>query len=413
MSTSGSDNGARMITCPGCGALVPENRFCQNCGAPLEPMNENPIPGGYGQEPYNGYGNSYTQEPDWNNPYASPRSNEVMSLPMSNQRREELISKIKGNWKAYSRAWVVAMISAVFYIGSLILMLINRANSMSIISEDAEMILGSLMGIFCLVLLITGLVSFIYALILLYRLWVIVPANIAATSPDRAVGFLFIPFFNIYWMFIAYCRLADHYDDLTRRLGDRRNRSALAICRCVMQLIPYLGAIAGPIATFILYKNLKEDAIFILQSYPITNPMPQPVDYSAPSGSEVPNGPNDPGYQRGNQNPNDTNSPTAQQQYQPYPPQYQGQGPDFAAEKKYSMLIPINTSSWAMIAGYLGLFSVLVLPAPLALIFGLIALRDIKKNPGTYGKGRAWFAIIMGSFVLLGLGVLFIIGNLG
>ena len=64
-------------------------------------------------------------------------------------------------------------------------------------------------------------------------------------------------------------------------------------------------------------------------------------------------------------------------------------------------LIPIGRSVWAIIAGYLGLFAVLLLPAPLALVTGIIAWRDIQKSKSSpkpkLGMGRALFAIIMGA----------------
>ncbi len=62
-----------------------------------------------------------------------------------------------------------------------------------------------------------------------------------------------------------------------------------------------------------------------------------------------------------------------------------------------SMVIPINRSGWAIAAGYLALVSVLCLPAPLALFCGIMALRDLKRQPHLQGAGRAWFGVIMGS----------------
>ena len=59
-------------------------------------------------------------------------------------------------------------------------------------------------------------------------------------------------------------------------------------------------------------------------------------------------------------------------------------------------VIPINTSGLAIAAGYVGLISVLCLPAPFALLLGILALRHLKKNPKLHGKGRAIFAIVMG-----------------
>ena len=61
------------------------------------------------------------------------------------------------------------------------------------------------------------------------------------------------------------------------------------------------------------------------------------------------------------------------------------------------MLIPVGRSGWAIAAGYLGLFSVLIMPAPLALIISIIAIRDIKKHPDRHGMGRAVFGLIMGA----------------
>ena len=60
------------------------------------------------------------------------------------------------------------------------------------------------------------------------------------------------------------------------------------------------------------------------------------------------------------------------------------------------MVVPLNTSALAIVAGYLGLISVLCLPAPFALLFGILALNHLKKHPKLDGKGRAIFGIVMG-----------------
>ena len=44
----------------------------------------------------------------------------------------------------------------------------------------------------------------------------------------------------------------------------------------------------------------------------------------------------------------------------------------------------------------MGLFSLLILPAPLAILCGILAIGDIKRNPEKHGLGRAWFGIVMG-----------------
>jgi predicted acyltransferase len=67
------------------------------------------------------------------------------------------------------------------------------------------------------------------------------------------------------------------------------------------------------------------------------------------------------------------------------------------------MLLPVGRSGLAIAAGYAGLFAVLVVPAPLALLLGVLAVRDLRKNPKKHGMGRAVFGIVMGA---LGSGLL-------
>ena len=67
------------------------------------------------------------------------------------------------------------------------------------------------------------------------------------------------------------------------------------------------------------------------------------------------------------------------------------------------MLLPVGRSGFAIAAGYLGLFAVIFFPAPLALLFGILAYRDIKRNPKKSGMGRAIFGIVMGALFSLGL----------
>jgi len=60
-------------------------------------------------------------------------------------------------------------------------------------------------------------------------------------------------------------------------------------------------------------------------------------------------------------------------------------------------ILPVGRSGLAIAAGYLGLFSLIVFPAPLALLFGILAVRDLKMNPKKLGMGRAVFGIIAGA----------------
>ena len=50
---------------------------------------------------------------------------------------------------------------------------------------------------------VLGLYAFIVFVILIYKMWKAIPAAYARTTPGKAVGFLFIPVFNLYWWFQA------------------------------------------------------------------------------------------------------------------------------------------------------------------------------------------------------------------
>ena len=74
------------------------------------------------------------------------------------------------------------------------------------------------------------------------------------------------------------------------------------------------------------------------------------------------------------------------------------------------MLLPVGRSGWAIAAGYLGLFSLILLPAPLAVIISAIAIWDIKRSKAKgkqkHGLGRAIFGLIagiLGTILLIGL----------
>jgi hypothetical protein len=71
------------------------------------------------------------------------------------------------------------------------------------------------------------------------------------------------------------------------------------------------------------------------------------------------------------------------------------------------LLLPVGRSGWALAAGYLGLISVLLLPAPLAVLCGILAIRDIKKHPDRHGMGRAIFGLVLG-----GLGTVLLVAML-
>jgi hypothetical protein len=79
--------------------------------------------------------------------------------------------------------------------------------------------------------------------------------------------------------------------------------------------------------------------------------------------------------------------------------------PDGSANPNEALgwVLPVGRSSWAIWAGYAGLFALIVFPAPLALLLGLVAARDLTKHPEKKGWGRTIFGLVTG---VLGTAVL-------
>jgi predicted RNA-binding Zn-ribbon protein involved in translation (DUF1610 family) len=113
----------------------------------------------------------------------------------------------------------------------------------------------------------------VFYLFLIYKLWTTVQDERAATTPGKAIGFLFIPFFNLYWQFVALWGLAKDLNRHSReyRIDAPRANEGLALASCVVyccSLIPYVGSLLSLVAFLlgiIALKGMCATAIAILQ----------------------------------------------------------------------------------------------------------------------------------------------------
>ena len=88
----------------------------------------------------------------------------------------------------------------------------------------------------------------------------------------------------------------------------------------------------------------------------------------------------------------------------PYPGHYTPP-PRIEDDLAMRWVLPVGTSGWAIAAGYLGLFSLICFPAPLALLCSLMAIRDLRRNPRLSGWGRAILGLVLGTLGSLGLAI--------
>jgi hypothetical protein len=67
-------------------------------------------------------------------------------------------------------------------------------------------------------------------------------------SAGQAIGFQFIPFFNLYWIFFSPMRLADRVELQYRLRGEQPDGvpKALFLSAAILNVIPYLGILSLP-----------------------------------------------------------------------------------------------------------------------------------------------------------------------
>jgi GYF domain 2 len=107
--------------------------------------------------------------------------------------------------------------------------------------------------------------------ILLYRCWSLIQDGSARTTPGKAVGFGFIPYFSYYWVFVAIRGLAQDMNRYCREhsIPAPVINEELAFWRCILtacNLIPGLNlltGIAASVVNIILFNTIVQSAIAI------------------------------------------------------------------------------------------------------------------------------------------------------
>lgn len=117
-------------------------------------------------------------------------------------------------------------------------------------SSDGAQVAGMLPIIGIVFLFLVPIASMIW----LYKAWSTVPPEMRYTdggkqvTPGTAVGYCFIPFYNLYWIFVANVGLCEAINrSLLARGGQARAPRGLAIAACVAHLVPYCNLLASPI----------------------------------------------------------------------------------------------------------------------------------------------------------------------
>ncbi|MDR0609100.1 MAG: ankyrin repeat domain-containing protein [Planctomycetaceae bacterium] len=105
----------------------------------------------------------------------------------------------------------------------------------------------------CVIFIILGVLTYmvrcILIFVLIYRCWAILREGNPRSSPGMAVGLMFVPLFNFYWMFVATVGLAKDMNQYRNRFGLTHVKPVsvgLPITICILvilSIIPFIGYI--------------------------------------------------------------------------------------------------------------------------------------------------------------------------
>ena len=86
-----------------------------------------------------------------------------------------------------------------------------------------------------------------------------------------------------------------------------------------------------------------------------------------------------------------------------------GSQPNIADDPAMRWVLPVGQSVWAIASGYLGLLSLaFCFFGPFAVASGLMAIRELRRNPRLSGWGRAIIGIVLGAIGSIGMVILII-----
>lgn len=122
-------------------------------------------------------------------------------------------------------------------------------------------------GIFALI------AAYVLGFILLYKSWNQIQDGYQKTTPGKAVGFMFIPFFNIYWQFVCLLGLSQNLNAYTKRhnVPAPPVSESLAMTFCILNIcgiVPYLGILASIgafVIAFIMFSQFKNASAAIAE----------------------------------------------------------------------------------------------------------------------------------------------------
>jgi len=183
-----------------------------------------------------------------------------------------VIKRLKSYFTLYCITSIISMalFSLSFYQGVAIFADTNfySSNNLSLIGQNSArtdtIVLGVTLFILASVFLI---LSIAFSMVLLYFFWdSIREGEKTRITPGKAVGYMFIPFFNLYWSFQAYVGLsADMQSYITEKKISARAPSNVLGIGVVLLSIVLLFSERGLL--LLMWVSMALNIVFLYQGY--------------------------------------------------------------------------------------------------------------------------------------------------
>jgi hypothetical protein len=102
---------------------------------------------------------------------------------------------------------------------------------------------------------ICSLLSQLFFLMNLYRAWSCLRAGAPRTTPGSAVGLLFVPFYNFYWVFVAIAGLPKDWNRIVSQYEDLRNAPRMSEN---VFLLYAIGVFVAPLALIMIFPMMSQ-----------------------------------------------------------------------------------------------------------------------------------------------------------
>lgn len=168
-------------------------------------------------------------------------------LPSDDTNQDNLKANRLGSHKVF----LTLLLGVPIAMGIIVYILIESSNKY----PSAEQI-DIFIGLFIAVILLSLLVAYIYLNILIYKTWRFVIHYMSSNNmspsidtPGQAVGFSFIPLYNLYWNFRVFGQLPKDFNQLAEKMGNETRLSeglgsAIPILGLIGFIVPGVGLIS-------------------------------------------------------------------------------------------------------------------------------------------------------------------------